>query len=312
VRARSLVLIVSFTRLVHAGDPRAADALFEEAKQHLARGDWAAGCSLLDASMKEDPSPSTELKLARCREREGKLVEAAALVRHARGLNGTKNADRPELRVGLDRLAATYQEDLDRRTPRLTLGIADRPADVRAAVDGRSIELDASVALDPGPHSIHVEAPHHKTLSLEIVVSDGDRRTVMLQLAPEEAAVALPVAAHPAKGSRSTVRPAAIALGAGALVTLAGATYFGLRARSELARSDASCDASDACTPAGVEHRDHARTARNVSVALGAAGLGLGLGALAVQWRAAETSTPVALRAGGHPHGASFSASVGW
>ena len=79
---------------------RAADVLFERAKQQLRSGDWASACNNFEASMKLDPSVSTQIKLARCREHEAKYLDAFVAYVQARELNtksGTNEARRREL-----------------------------------------------------------------------------------------------------------------------------------------------------------------------------------------------------------------------
>src|SRR4051812_11420178 len=59
----------------------AADALFDSARTALAKGDFERACEQFRASDKLDPAPGTELNLADCEEKRGRLASAWELFR---------------------------------------------------------------------------------------------------------------------------------------------------------------------------------------------------------------------------------------
>src|SRR4051812_40177212 len=78
-----------------ARDPVAAEALFQQARELLKQGAWGEACSKFETSMELDPSVSVLLKIARCREHEGKLAQAWYQLQRARALNLEQHRGRP-------------------------------------------------------------------------------------------------------------------------------------------------------------------------------------------------------------------------
>src|SRR5215831_17646129 len=102
VLALPILLAPSVAR---AGDPVAAQALFDEAKQLVADGHYAAACPKFAESQQADPGAGTQFHLADCWQHVGRVASAWALFRevesqaHARGETGRE-------RVAHDRAAA--------------------------------------------------------------------------------------------------------------------------------------------------------------------------------------------------------------
>jgi hypothetical protein len=276
-------------------DPARADRAFEQGKGAIAAGDWRRGCALFAESMEADPSPSTELKLARCAERDGKLVEAARLVASARARNVSRNGERPELRDELERLAARWLGELSRRTPQLRVDVTAVHPELRVTVDG-TLTDEHQYPVDAGPHRIVIEAPGFESLALDVTLAEGERRTIVAALVPlAPTADAAPVRREPATPTEPRSRAAwpVLSIGAAALASAATAVYFGAKTRSDVVASNASCNASDGCLAAGVALRDHARTERLAAWVFGVVGVGLGATAITLHLSAAPSDTSV-------------------
>jgi tetratricopeptide (TPR) repeat protein len=98
-------------------DPAAAEALFNEAKALLKRGDWGAACAKYRASMELDPAVATLLKIASCYEREGKLAAAWYDYQRALKLNRERTDQSAQRRKALEAYATKALAALEPRVP---------------------------------------------------------------------------------------------------------------------------------------------------------------------------------------------------
>src|SRR5580693_7797688 len=88
ITALSILLLAS-PAVAEPAAPAQAETLFMSAMALLDRGDWAAACPKFQASMDLDPAVSTQIKIARCHEHDGKLAAAWSDVSEALKLNKT-------------------------------------------------------------------------------------------------------------------------------------------------------------------------------------------------------------------------------
>src|SRR4051794_22044859 len=85
------LLCLGRVTIARAGEPTRAEALFRDARDLLARGEFEAACPKLEESQRLDPAPGTEFNLARCYELTGRLASAwgayadVAAITHAAG-----------------------------------------------------------------------------------------------------------------------------------------------------------------------------------------------------------------------------------
>jgi hypothetical protein len=79
----SLVLVSASPALAADGDRAAADALFRDARQAIARGDYETACPKLEASLELDAATGTLLNLSVCDERDGDILGAIARLESA-------------------------------------------------------------------------------------------------------------------------------------------------------------------------------------------------------------------------------------
>lgn len=278
-------------------DPAAAEALFQAAKADLRAGDWAAGCAKLEASQSLDPSVSTTLKLARCREHDGRLAEAYALYHQA--LRDNAGTAVPSRREALQRHATKALEAIEPRVPRLVIEVDPAPPGLSVLRDGVPIPVQAfggRLPVDVGTHRLLASAPGHETFEAEVTLAEGEQRTLRITLQPvvtsaahateqasEPRGPAVPASPandgatmpRPSRGVSSRATPGVIGLGAVGVVALAGAAYFGGQTLSKVHASGKHCSEDDVCTREGVALREEASRSQRVGLAL------LGVSALA-------------------------------
>ncbi|NUP12289.1 MAG: hypothetical protein HOW73_40100 [Polyangiaceae bacterium] len=175
-------------------DPVAAE-LFRQGRDLVKQGNWKEGCDKLDASMKRAPAASTLLNLALCRQQEGRVATAWAMVKQALVLNrDTVGAQRRE------RLQTSGEEMLAQIEPRLSrLRVVVVPATPEAQVEesGRSLPLDTAVPLDPGQHELVLRVRGRPDTKRLVSLREGETLSIELAV-PAETAPSPPAASNAA------------------------------------------------------------------------------------------------------------------
>jgi hypothetical protein len=260
-----------------AGQPRdraAADALFQAARTEFDRGEFASACEKFAESHRLDPAPGTLLNLALCHEKTGRIASAWEGFRQVADMLHDERVD----------FARTRSASLEDRLPWLTLHLPKEPADgVRVFRDGielGSASLGIPLPVDPGTHTLVVEAPGRVRATRTIAIDESQRQEVTLALGPEKPAPA-PVTAPQRPTPASTPPPpkdntwAWVAGGIGvAGITTSLAT--GALAVSSKRTLDAHC-IDQRCDEQGLDAANSGRTYATVSTVSGAIGI-LGLG----------------------------------
>lgn len=160
------------TSVARAGDTSTAENLFSEGMKAMQREDYDAACRAFAGSDQADPSPGTEINLAACNEKQGKLATAWGWYRTAAGLADQRGQqDRAER-------ARAQAARLEPLLAKLRLTTKDPASSLKivrngVAVPTATIGLDTPV--DPGTHTFDVTAdgkkPWHGTV--EIPASAG-------------------------------------------------------------------------------------------------------------------------------------------
>lgn len=258
-------------------DPRdavAAEALFRQGRDALARGDWSAACPKFAESQRLDPAVGTLMNVADCDEHEGHLARAWEEWQEA--IDQLRHSGDDRVTIALAR-----REALDARVPRLTLRLAEG-ASAEVTRDGVTLgraSLGVALPVDPGAHTIVVSAPGRETVTRVATLREGE--SVELTLAPGPATTAPPPAPSP-PSRMSTPR----AIGYGAIA--AGAVALGVAVVSALvvvhekSVVDASCGPDNACSPAGLDAARAGKTWVTINtvssvIALAAGGVGVTL-----------------------------------
>lgn len=205
-----------------AGDPVAmAEALFQEGKQLLERGEAHAACPKLAESLRLDRATGTLLALAMCHEVEGRL--ASAWAEYLEVIARAKTDGRPDREEAARQWAHKLEARLSTLSVAVPAAVAEIPG-LRVQRDGVPLEAPAwstAVPVDPGPHVVVATAPGRETWTTTVVVAGAaEHQTVTVPLlAPEDrgrAVVVPPAGVLSESGlSRHRAPPATLALGGG-------------------------------------------------------------------------------------------------
>ncbi|WP_437974801.1 PEGA domain-containing protein [Sorangium sp. So ce295] len=266
-----------------ARDPVAAEALFKAARALVDKGDDAAGCPKFEASLALNPSASTQINIARCREREGKLATAWHDYHRALVLNRETAGE--QRRRSLEEVANKGIAALEPRVPKLVIVVKGAPAGMEVLRDGTALPaaaLGEPLPVDPGPHEIRASAPGHQAETRSITLAEGETTTVELTLRRAAAAAAAASAATPpakANEARGGGTPTWAWISGAAGIALAGASVGflidDLSAISALRENCRDVAGGTYCDPGYDFAADNARKNRDFGlfVGLGAAGL---------------------------------------
>ncbi len=265
-----------------------ADALFNAAKAMLDAGQYADACGKFAESKRLAPGLGVTLYLADCYERIGRTASAWTEFKAAEGLARARNDQRAEVARGR---AQALEPKLDRLTvvveptvPRVGLHVL---------LDGAPVapeEWGLAVAVDPGDHVVIASSPDHPNRTIPIHVGpENPTATARIDAleesstpptapappaAPVQAATPnLPSSSPPAQESSRATDPGAtnrwvgVGVGAVGIVGLGIGSAVGLVAQSKKSQSNqpGGCDATDHCTPTGLDLRKDAGNAANVS-----------------------------------------------
>jgi tetratricopeptide (TPR) repeat protein len=291
---------VGFSSRAQAQSPgtrqQAAEALFQQGRELLDVGDYAAACQRFEVSQKLDPGLGTLLFLGECYDKLGKSASAWKAFSDA-ALLASRKAD-PER----GRLARIRASALEPTLPQLRVRVAPAtrllPA-VEYTLNGTEVsarDLEQPLHVDPGRALLRVTAPGHQRWETEIEILGGASVAIVdvpeLALARAESSnfgVGLALGAANAAPSRSAAQASPAATepsGSGlrtagvivALVGLAGVgtgSYFAVLAVDEAKRAKSidRCPLPDRCYEAGITLRDDARSHAHI------ADLAIGIGA---------------------------------
>lgn len=164
---------------VEAKPPTAAELAFEQGRQLLDAGEFAAACASFEASIKEDPNaPGTLLNLGLCNERLGKTATALGWFRKAQFRSAETGMTEYE------EAAKTNTFSLAVRVPTLKITFANPPPPGGVVfIDSTQLsELDlARVEVDPHvPHAVELRVVGKPPIRSEITLKDGEAKTVVL------------------------------------------------------------------------------------------------------------------------------------
>jgi hypothetical protein len=268
-------------------DPIAAEALFERGKQLMDQGHTSEACAAFAESDRLDPAGGTLLRLALCREAEGKLASAwlgyLEVVRISKEGTGEPAKLQERIRIAREHLAA-----IEPRVPKLAITVA--PA---ARVEGLAVSANGlprnegtwgvALPVDPGDVVVVAVAPGRREYRTTVRLAEGQQQTVEVPPLPPVVAPAPPAplpSAPAAQVRTSLLRPAGVAVGVLGLAAVGVGAYFGVRAIGKWNDANAACPSPACPDPTSVslanDAKDAARIA-DVTIASGAVGIVAGI-----------------------------------
>jgi hypothetical protein len=300
VAGAALLLAGRGARGAEPRDAAAAEALFEDAKVLLERGEVAAACPKFEESFRLDPATGALFAMALCHERAGRLATAwVEYIEAAARSNAEHNAEREN----------SARERAGALLPRLSFLII-RVDPATAALPGLSITHDgvglrpaafgSALPVDPGRHVVRAEAPGHQRWEASVDVGDQPQRatldvpTLAALAQPAPPAPPAPPAAvrHAGTLELTPLRIAGLALGGAGVSGLSFAAFASWRALDKKASSEHACTPVSCSTQAGQDDRIAAREAALWATAGAISGVAL-LGAGTVAWLLGKPSEDV-------------------
>jgi len=260
----------------------AAQALFIEGRHLVMDGRYAEGCAKLEQSRRLDPAPGTQINLADCYEKSGKLA-SAWLAFHEASASAQRNGRTEWAQQARERARA-----LEPTVPRLTVAVDDPVPGLRVHRGGVLLEsstLGSPVPIDPGTYEVEASAPRHRPWSTHVAVEASTHVVLHVRALVEEP----PMPSVEGTGMhRPNTHPGwlqrTIAMGTAALavVPLGIGSFFGVRAISRNDLAAGLCPTSPACfNPEAIQKTEQARAdavAANVSFIVSGALLGTAAG----------------------------------
>jgi hypothetical protein len=248
----ALGLIIGSARAFAQPAGAQAESLFRHGKELMAKSRFAEACAAFEASQKLDPTVSTLLNLASCREKNGQLATAWGLFIDAE--RQTRAASDDPTRQ-LHQVAVNHATKLEPRLSTLTITVSP---DNR--VGGLQVHRNADVLdpgawnkalpIDGGTYKITASAPGNADWSAMVTVgNERDARSIDIPKLKAAALDKSKVAASPtaphltaanAAQPRSVLLP--FALGGAAVGLAGGGLGFELWARSTYDQSEKEVD----------------------------------------------------------------------
>jgi hypothetical protein len=191
-----------------SSDVRADRALFDEALEDEKASRWSDALRKLRRILTRRETASLRYHLALCEEKSGLL--ASAHRDYMRAIELAHATSGPNRKVIIERSGEALKS-LTPRTPQLGVRVLGSAVAPRARLDGEPFSLEptgAPVMVDPGPHTLEVSAPGHKTFRRSFVLKEHESYTLSVPLDPEAPAAPGGVP-RPSPPPRPEGRPAA-------------------------------------------------------------------------------------------------------
>jgi hypothetical protein len=208
----ALVILPALPAHAQPVDDRAsARALAAEADRQLAAGDVTGAIDSFTKAYGYVPAPTLKVARAHAYLKLGRLIEAQEdLLDAAR--SEAKPGEPRQFTEARDKAFAEAQE-ITPRLPLVTLAITGATTDrLTVTVDGQrvlSTRLDAPRAMNPGAHTIRVEAEGFGPSEQQVTLVEGEQKTVSFALAPPGVSITSP----PPPGEPAAAPMAAPAMG---------------------------------------------------------------------------------------------------
>jgi hypothetical protein len=267
----------------HADEPSEIDK--DAARTSLEQGDALMKKEDYEAALKAYKRaddimgvPTTSIEVGRAALALGRLVLAYDAFKKAADF--PKKKGEPGAFTKARKAAKKRAKELKPRIPRISVEVngVEGDVDVEVIIDEDPIDAWGSAQrVDPGMHAIRAEAVGYEPATEQVVIQEGEERTVVLELTP----LNLPEGEGGDDGGSSWWTVAAVAFPIGGASLVAGAVTGGL-SLSEASTAKDQCD-GNRCPPEVEGNLDTSRTLAHVSTAtLVVGGVGVVLGVVAV------------------------------
>jgi hypothetical protein len=251
-----------------ADDRAVARSLFDDGRNLMKEGRYAEACPKLEESQRLDGGVGTLFNLADCFEHIGRFAsawaafaEAADLAKRA-GHEDREAAARDRANQLVPKLTKIHVHMAMPLPPGLELHYDDKP--LSTAI------LDTDMPVDPGDHRIKASAPGkvpaEQMVHVETASAIAQIDLPMLADAPDVPVTPIgpqPVDTGLQTDGSSWQKPAAIAVGVGALVGIGIGTIFGLKASSDWSDAQKSCT-DKKCDATGYSKWQDSRSAATI------------------------------------------------
>ena len=175
-----------------ASERETARALMTEGDKLRADGDLRAALTRYQAAHAIVHAPTTGLDLARVQAQLGLLVEARSTASEV--IHHPAAASEPAVFGAARKEATALANDLEARVPSVKVDVQPAGSSYTVSIDG--VNLPAEIGklpykVNPGPHSLRVDAAGYDTAHRQVTLTDGETQTVSILLTQQ------PLAATP-------------------------------------------------------------------------------------------------------------------
>jgi hypothetical protein len=181
--ALSLILLVPAGASAQDSKAR-AEALFQDGKALMAKGDYAQACPKLARSQQLDPAVGTLLNLALCYEHANKSASAWASYKQAAA--AAHNAGQTDR----EKFAREHAQVLEPKLGSINVKVDSAVLGIEVRMDGAvvdSAEWGIALPVDAGSHRIEARAAQRKPWSTTLDARDGVKSDVVVPaLEPED------------------------------------------------------------------------------------------------------------------------------
>lgn len=256
-------------------------------------GDYETALALFRRAYTLYPAPTVVLYEARTLEKMGLLLEAVEA--YVRTTQIAVPSDAPGQFAEAIEAARQEERGLRARIPTLTLrvgGVSANDPNLKVSINGRAIgaaQIGQAQRLNPGTYRISGATSGDRSDTAEVVLAEGQKAAIVLNLAAPSFSPPPPVVTRPAAASGDTsaaasgnsLRLAAYISGGVGLVGLAGGVVTGLLAVNKHSKAEALCEnntcPADNQGPSTVQDFRSMRTISTVFYGVGAAGVAAGV-----------------------------------
>lgn len=284
-----------------ADDRAAAQILFEQGRDLVAKGLFAEACPKFVESLRLDRGIGTMLWLADCQENVGQRASAWATFKEAAAAAALTKDPREKLARHRATALLPKLAYLTINVPSFVSGIEVR----RNGILAGQAEWGVAVPLDAGSHKVEATAPNHTPWATTVTLPDA--KTVVVDVpalqphATEEPRTPPGTIAPKSSGADrnhgKTQRVLGLGVAALGIVGLGVGTFFSFDAKSTYDKSESHCLPDNRCDPMGTSQRNDAMSEATIATIV----LGTGLAALAggiVLYLTAPKSQPSAALSG--------------